>query len=76
VLSVQELMGMEGNVVTMQEIFRFVPTGLEDGGRVTGYFEATVCRRSVPTASGWQVSTCRCTFSTVAAAPRRRSWRS
>jgi pilus assembly protein CpaF len=34
-------MGMEGSVVTMQEIFRYVPTGLEDGGRVTGYFEAT-----------------------------------
>ena len=41
ILSVQELLGMEGAVVTMQEIFRFVPTGMDSGGHVTGYFEAT-----------------------------------
>ena len=41
ILSVQELLGMEGSVVTMQEIFRFVPTGLDNAGRVNGYFEAT-----------------------------------
>jgi pilus assembly protein CpaF len=41
VLSIQELLGMEGPVVTMQEIFRFVPTGMEADGRVKGYFEAT-----------------------------------
>src|SRR5881296_304014 len=41
ILSVQELLGMEGPVVTMQEIFRFVPTGLDAKGHFTGYFEAT-----------------------------------
>jgi pilus assembly protein CpaF len=41
VLSVQELLGMEGPVVTMQEIFRFVPTGMDEDGRVKGHFEAT-----------------------------------
>ena len=41
ILSVQELLGMEGNVVTMQEIFRFVPTGVGSDGRLNGYFEAT-----------------------------------
>jgi pilus assembly protein CpaF len=41
ILSVQELMGMEGNVVTMQEIFRFVQTGVDKAGKVTGHFEAT-----------------------------------
>jgi len=41
ILSVQELLGMEGNVVTMQEIFRYVPTGLDSTGRFNGYFEAT-----------------------------------
>src|SRR5262245_44466049 len=41
ILSVQELQGMEGNVVTMQEIFRFVPTGRDNDGKFTGYFEAT-----------------------------------
>ncbi|MBI1796296.1 MAG: CpaF family protein [Candidatus Eisenbacteria bacterium] len=41
ILSVQELLGMEGSVVTMQEIFRFAPTGVDAEGRFTGYFEAT-----------------------------------
>ena len=41
ILSVQEILGMEGNVVTMQEIFRFVPTGVDKEGRYTGHFEAT-----------------------------------
>ena len=41
ILSVQELLGMEGNVVTMQEIFRFVPTGVDSEGKFNGYFEAT-----------------------------------
>ena len=40
-LSIQELVGMEGPVVTMQEIFRFVQTGLDEDGKVLGYFEAT-----------------------------------
>jgi len=41
ILSVQELMGMEGSVVTMQEIFRFTQTGLDEAGKVKGYFEAS-----------------------------------
>ena len=41
VLSVQELLGMEGPVVTMQEIFRFVQTGVDAEGGVKGHFEAT-----------------------------------
>jgi pilus assembly protein CpaF len=41
ILSVQELLGMEGPVVTMQEIFRFVPTGIDGDGGVMGHFEAT-----------------------------------
>jgi pilus assembly protein CpaF len=41
ILGVQELLGMEGPVVTMQEIFRFVPTGIDADGRVKGHFEAT-----------------------------------
>jgi pilus assembly protein CpaF len=41
ILSVQELLGMEGSVVTMQEIFRFVPTGVDAEGHFNGYFEAT-----------------------------------
>jgi pilus assembly protein CpaF len=41
ILSVQELLGMEGPVVTMQEIFRFVHSGQEEDGKIKGYFEAT-----------------------------------
>jgi pilus assembly protein CpaF len=41
ILSVQEILGMEGNVVTMAEIFRFVTTGMGADGRVQGHFEAT-----------------------------------
>jgi pilus assembly protein CpaF len=40
-LSIQELVGMEGPVVTMQEIFRFVPTGQDENGKIRGNFEAT-----------------------------------
>ena len=41
ILSVQELLGMEGNVVTMQEIFRYVQTGVDRDGKISGHFEAT-----------------------------------
>jgi pilus assembly protein CpaF len=41
IMSVQELLGMEGSVVTMQEIFRYVPTGRDPDGNVLGHFEAT-----------------------------------
>src|SRR5207244_9246871 len=40
-LSIQELVGMEGPVVTMQEVFRFVATGQDEAGKIRGHFEAT-----------------------------------
>jgi pilus assembly protein CpaF len=43
-LSVSELTGMEGDVVTMQEIFRFRQTGVGSDGIVQGRFEATGIR--------------------------------
>jgi pilus assembly protein CpaF len=43
-VSVSELTGMEGEVVTMQEIFRFRQTGVGADGVVTGKFEATGIR--------------------------------
>jgi pilus assembly protein CpaF len=39
-LSIQELLGMEGPVVTMQEVFRFSPGGHDSAGKITGHFEA------------------------------------
>ena len=43
-VSVAELTGMEGDVVTMQEIFRFRQTGVAADGQVIGKFEATGIR--------------------------------
>jgi pilus assembly protein CpaF len=44
VLSLSELTGMEGDTVTMQEIFRFKLSGRDDAGNVLGHFEATGIR--------------------------------
>ncbi len=43
-LSISEITGMEGEVITMQEIFRFKMTGREEDGMVRGHFEATGIR--------------------------------
>ena len=40
VVSVHEITGMEGSVVTMQEIFSFRQTGIDDKGMVRGRFVA------------------------------------
>lgn len=39
VVSIQEITGMEGNVITMQEVFSFKQTGLDENGKVKGIFE-------------------------------------
>ncbi|MGE5063423.1 MAG: CpaF family protein, partial [Myxococcales bacterium] len=44
VISVSELTGMEGDVITMQEIFRFKQSGVDPEGMVKGKFEATGIR--------------------------------
>jgi pilus assembly protein CpaF len=43
-LSLSELTGMEGDVVSMHEIFRFRQTGVSPEGQVAGKFEATGIR--------------------------------
>lgn len=43
-MSLQEITGMEGNIITMQEIFSFEQTGIDDKGRVRGRFRATGIR--------------------------------
>ncbi len=43
-VSLSELTGMEGEIVTMQEIFRFRQTGVTADGMVLGKFEATGIR--------------------------------
>jgi len=44
VVSVQEIDGMEGEVIIMQEIFRFEQTGVDEAGRVQGRFVWTGLR--------------------------------
>ena len=44
VVSLQEITGMEGDIITMQEIYRFTQTGLEADGTVKGHFKATGVR--------------------------------
>ncbi len=43
-VSLQEITGMEGDVITMQEIFQFKQTGLGENGAVLGHFCATGIR--------------------------------
>jgi pilus assembly protein CpaF len=47
VVQISEVTGMEEDVVTMQDIFRFVLTGVDSQGRVTGRFSATGIRPRV-----------------------------
>lgn len=44
ITSIQEITGMEGDVITMQEIFAFKQTGVGPAGEVQGYFHATGVR--------------------------------
>lgn len=43
-ISLQELTGMEGEIITMQEIFSYKQTGVDAEGKVTGYFCASGVR--------------------------------
>lgn len=44
VVGLQEITGMEGDIITMQEIFSFKQTGVSDIGAVRGYFSASGVR--------------------------------
>jgi len=44
VTSIQEITGMEGEVITMQELFTFKQLGLGSQGEVQGYFQASGLR--------------------------------
>jgi pilus assembly protein CpaF len=47
VTSVSEITGMEGDIITMQEIYRFDKLGLSPEGKVVGRFVATGVRPKV-----------------------------
>ena len=44
IVSIAETTGMEGDVITMQEIFTYRQTGVDAEGAVKGYFQATGVR--------------------------------
>jgi pilus assembly protein CpaF len=44
VMSLSEITGMEGDIITMQEIFSFRQTGVSNEGAVQGYFSAAGVR--------------------------------
>jgi pilus assembly protein CpaF len=44
VLSISEITGMEGEVITMQEVFSFKQTGVDTNGKVLGQFRASGVR--------------------------------
>jgi pilus assembly protein CpaF len=43
-VSIQEITGMEGDIVTLQEIFTYEQTGVTEDGTVQGHFRATGIR--------------------------------
>ena len=44
ITSIAEITGMEGEVIQMQEIFKFVRTSIDKDGTIHGHFEATGIR--------------------------------
>ena len=44
VTSIAEITGLEGDIIQMQEIFKFVRTGTAPDGTVIGHFQATGVR--------------------------------
>jgi pilus assembly protein CpaF len=44
VTSIEEITGMEGDIITMQQIFAFEQTGVAEDGTVLGHFHATGIR--------------------------------
>ena len=43
-VSISEITGMEGEVVAMHEVFRFVREGVGEDGKILGHFAATGIR--------------------------------
>src|SRR5207248_11337553 len=47
VVQISEVTGMEEDVITMQDVFRFIRTGIDEQGRVIGRFASTGLRPRV-----------------------------
>jgi pilus assembly protein CpaF len=44
ITKVTEITGMEGEIISAQDVFQFVQTGVSGQGKVEGYFECTGIR--------------------------------
>ena len=44
VITISEITGVEGDIITMQDIFVFDRTGIDESGKVRGVFRATGIR--------------------------------
>jgi pilus assembly protein CpaF len=44
IMAISEITGMEGNVVTMQDVFTYKRTGMGENGQVLGQFVSTGIR--------------------------------
>jgi pilus assembly protein CpaF len=44
IMSIAEITGLEGDIIQMQEVYRYVRTGTAPDGSVQGYFQATGVR--------------------------------
>ena len=44
ITSIAEVTGMEGDIIQMQEIFKYKKTGMSEDGKIAGHFEATGIR--------------------------------
>jgi hypothetical protein len=47
VTSISEVVGIDGETITMQELFRFAPKGAAANGKILGEFEATRIRPKI-----------------------------
>jgi pilus assembly protein CpaF len=56
--SITEITGMEGDVISMQEVFRFQRVGPDTDNKIIGHFTATGVRSHYPSASGCGATTC------------------
>ena len=57
VITISEVTGMEGEVISMQDIFVFERQGIDETGKVKGVFKATGIRPDLPTV--WPRAGCR-----------------
>jgi pilus assembly protein CpaF len=76
VMTIAEIVGMEGDVITMQDIFTFERRGLDAEGHVLGMFRATGIRpRFAERLASWGIELSADLFSPVAALPEEGSGR-